>query len=73
MALDQATAGFLAQLAERRAKPLPEMTPEEARGFTANLRELIGPGPDVARSYDEQVPTPDGSQLDGRLGGVDSG
>ncbi len=63
MALDQATASFLAQLAEARVKPLPEMTPEEARGLTAGLRDLIGPGPDVAKSYDEQVRTPDGPPI----------
>src|SRR5258708_7457839 len=67
MALDQATASFLAQLAEARVKPLPEMTPEEARGFTAGLRDLIGPGPDVAKSYDEQVPTPDGPPITVRV------
>ncbi len=67
MALDQATAGFLAQLAESGAKPLHELTPEEARGFTAMLRDLVGAGPDVARCYDEQVPTPDGSQLGVRV------
>src|SRR5262249_28455539 len=31
MAIDEATAGFLAQLAESGLKPLHEMTPDEAR------------------------------------------
>ena len=60
MALDEATAGFLTQLAESGAKPLPELTPEEARGFTAMLRELYGPGPEVDSAYDVELPTADG-------------
>ena len=58
MAIDQATAGFLAQLADSGAKPLHEMTPDEAREVTAMRRDLFGPGPEVARCYDEQVPAP---------------
>jgi acetyl esterase len=60
MALDEATAGFLTQLAESGAKPLPELTPEEARGFAAMLRELYGPGPEVDKAYDVELPTADG-------------
>jgi acetyl esterase len=53
--LDEATAGFLTQMAESGAKPLHEMTPEEARGLTAGLGELFGPGPDMARVDDTTV------------------
>ena len=60
MALDEATAGFLTQLAESRAKPLSELTPEEARGFAAMLGELYGPGPEVDNAYDVDLPTADG-------------
>jgi acetyl esterase len=67
MAIDEATAGFLTQLAESGAPPLHEMTPEEARGFTAALRDLVGPGPDVQKSYDVQVPTPDGDHITVRV------
>ena len=67
MAIDEATAGFLSQLAESGAKPLHEMTPEEARGFTAALRDLFGPGPDVRKAYDEQVATPDGGHITVRV------
>ena len=67
MAIDEATAGFLTLLAESGAKPLHEMTPEEARGFTAAMRELIGPGPDVKKSYDVQVPTPDDDHITVRV------
>jgi acetyl esterase len=67
MALDQATAGFLTQLAESGAKPLHELSPAEARGFTAMLRELVGPGPDVDRSYDVELPTADGHSFSVRV------
>jgi acetyl esterase len=67
MAIDEATAGFLIQLAESGVKPLHEMTPEEARGFTAALGELFGPGPDVMKTYDVPVPTPDGDHITARV------
>jgi len=67
MAIDEATAGFLSQLADSGAKPLHEMTPEEARGFTAALRELFGPGPEVRKAYDEQLTSPDGGQFTVRV------
>jgi acetyl esterase len=56
MALDEATAGLLAGMAESGAKPLHEMTPAEARGFGEMLRELYGPGPQVAAVREERVP-----------------
>ncbi|HWM60013.1 MAG TPA: hypothetical protein VNO83_19465 [Pseudonocardia sp.] len=61
MALDEATTGLLAGMAESGAKPIHEMTPAEARGFGAMLREMYGPGPEVASVTDEQVPIPGGS------------
>ncbi len=67
MAIDQATAGFLAQLADVGAKPLHEMTPPEARSLFGTLLDLSGPGPAVATCYDEQVATPDGSQFGVRV------
>jgi acetyl esterase len=67
MAIDEATAGFLSQLAESGAKPLHEMTPEEARGFTAALPDLFGAGPEVRKAYDEQVATPDGGHITVRV------
>jgi acetyl esterase len=67
MAIDEATAGFLTQLAESGAQPLHELTPEEARAVTSALAELFGPGPDVAKSDDVQVPTPDGDHITVRV------
>ena len=61
MALDEATAGFLAQMAESGMKPLHEMTPEEARGLGGALRDMYGPGPEVAHVVDESVPVAGGS------------
>jgi acetyl esterase len=60
MALDQATTALLQQMAESGAKPLHEMTPEEARGFGGALRELYGPGPEMARVEDVTIPAPHG-------------
>jgi acetyl esterase/lipase len=60
MALDEATASFLAQLADSGVKPLQELSPVEARAFAAMLRELYGPGPEVEKSYDVELTTADG-------------
>jgi acetyl esterase len=67
MALDDATAAFLAEMAANGAKPLHEMTPEEARGLGAMLRDLYGPGPEVAGVTDESIPLPDGSSITARV------
>lgn len=67
MAIDEATAGLLAQLAESGAKPLHELTPEEGRAVMAEMSALAGPGPEVARAYDEQVATADGDQFTVRV------
>lgn len=67
MALDAATAGFLTQMAQSGAKPLNEMTPDEARGLGAMLRDLYGPGPAVASVHDETVATADGGSFGVRV------
>jgi cation diffusion facilitator CzcD-associated flavoprotein CzcO len=67
MALDEATTALLGQLAASGLKPLHEMTPDEARGLGGMLRELSGPGPEVAGSTDETVPTPDGGSFTVRV------
>jgi acetyl esterase len=56
MALDQATTDLMAQMAEQGVKPLHEMTVTEARGLTAGLSDMYGPGPDVARAEDLDIP-----------------
>jgi len=61
LALDEATTGFLAQLAASDPKSLTEMTPPEARGFYAELGALSGPGPEMASVRDEELAAADGS------------
>ncbi|QJY45432.1 alpha/beta hydrolase [Pseudonocardia broussonetiae] len=61
MALDAATTQFLTQMAGTGMKPLHEMTPLEARGLTAMLGDMYGPGPEMARVEDHVVEGPDGS------------
>lgn len=55
MALDQATAGFLATMGESDAKPIHECTPEEARSSGADLAELYGSGPEMTRVEEASV------------------
>jgi acetyl esterase len=49
MALDEATAALLAQIASTGAKPMHELTPAEARGLAAAMRAQAPPGPAMAR------------------------
>ncbi|MBX3259580.1 MAG: alpha/beta hydrolase [Labilithrix sp.] len=60
MALDNATATFLAKMAEGGGKALHEMTVGEARGLTAHLRTLYGKGPEVDRIEEVRVETATG-------------
>lgn len=63
MALDDATTAFLAEMAAAGAKPLPEMTPEEARGLMVLLGELSGAGPEMHAVEDVAVPVAGGDIL----------
>jgi acetyl esterase len=67
MALDEATAKLLAEMAASGLKPLHEMTPAEARGLGGMLCEMYGAGPDVARVTAESIPTPDGAAIGARI------
>ena len=67
MALDEATLGFLAQMAQGGGKPLEEMTPAEARGLGPMLAELSGPGPEMASAEIHAIPVADGTTITGRL------
>ncbi len=67
MAIDEATASLLAAMAELGAKPLQEMTPQEAREFSRLQKDLTGPGPQMASAYDETVRAADGSQFGVRV------
>ncbi len=67
MAIDEATAGLLAGLAEADAKPLWEMTPQEGREVMAALSAVSGPGPEVATVYDQQLAASDDGQFTVRV------
>jgi len=67
MALDEATAAFMNQLAASGAKPLHEMSPEEARGLGAILKEMYGPGPAVAQVHEERIPVGGGATIPARV------
>ncbi|TCK22005.1 alpha/beta hydrolase [Pseudonocardia endophytica] len=55
MAIDEATQGLLAQLAEMAPQQLHEMTPAQAREFTASLNEQTAPGPEMHGVRDTRV------------------
>jgi acetyl esterase len=55
MAVDQATAALLEQMAASGLKPLQELTPAEARGRMAAVRGEQAPGPDMASVRDTRV------------------
>jgi acetyl esterase len=61
MALDNATAALMAQVAQLGRKPLHESTVQEARALGAANRGAYGPGPDMARVEDLSVDTDTGS------------
>jgi acetyl esterase len=49
MALDEATAALLSQMADAGIKPLHEMTPQEARDFASSMRAQPETVPEMAR------------------------
>lgn len=63
MTIDSATAEFLAASAEAAgadAKPMWEMTPEEARAQSAAMAEMYGSGPDMHRVDEHELTATDG-------------
>ncbi|MDF3312142.1 alpha/beta hydrolase [Rhodococcus sp. T2V] len=67
MALDAASAQFIAGAADPDAVPIWEMTPTEARGIGAKLKELFGAGPDMARVENLSIPSSAGGSIQARL------
>lgn len=61
MALDPQAKAFLAGIQASGAPPLYELTPEEARGATGMITELVGAGPDVATVEDFRCATTAGT------------
>jgi acetyl esterase len=60
-------AQVLEMLAEAGAKPIHELSPDEARAQAKELGALVPPGPDVARVEDVAVATGDGAEITVRL------
>ena len=67
MTLDISTTAFMGQLLAAGGKPLHEMTVEEGRGLGQVLKALYGPGPEMARVLEEEIPTSDGARLKCRI------
>lgn len=55
------------QLAASGARPLHEMSPAEARGLGAMLKEMYGPGPEIAQVRDERIPVGGGVTVPARV------
>lgn len=55
MALDDATTGFLAQMAQGGGRRLTEMDPVDARAMGAGMVAMYGTGPEMVRVFDEQI------------------
>ena len=53
--LDEASTGFIADLAASGLPPLHELTPPEARAAGARMAELYGRGPRIARVEDVEL------------------
>lgn len=63
MALDKATADFLAQMAETGAAPMHTLQPQEAREMSAAMTDLSGPGPQLHEVRDTAVFAADGAKI----------
>jgi acetyl esterase len=61
MALEPASSALLAQLATSGLKAIQEMTPADARGLGTTLCGWYGPGPDMARVEELEIPTAHGA------------
>jgi acetyl esterase len=61
MTLDSAALALVAQFREMGVKPYNEMTPQEARAFTENMRPQPRAEPRMARQIDRRIPVTGGS------------
>ena len=61
MGLNPQAKAFLAGMEASGAPPLYELSPEEARGATGMITELIGAGPEVAIVEDFRCDTTTGT------------
>jgi acetyl esterase len=63
---DEVTA-FLTEMAASGVKPIEESTPEEVRALVADLKELYGSGPEMARVEEHTVAGVDGGSFPVRV------
>jgi acetyl esterase len=66
MPLNEASTVFLTEMAASGAKPIEESTPEEVRALSAELKELYGTGPEMARVEDHKIPV-EGTDIEARV------
>jgi acetyl esterase/lipase len=66
MPLNEAITAFLTEMAESGIKPIEESTPEEVRALTAEIKELYGTGPEMARVEDHMIPV-EGAEIEARV------
>jgi acetyl esterase/lipase len=66
MPLNEATTAFLTEMAASGAKPIAESTPEEVRALAAELKELYGTGPEMAKVEDHKIPV-EGTDIEARV------
>jgi acetyl esterase len=62
---DEITA-FLTEMEASGAKPIEQSTPEEVRALTAELKELYGTGPEMAKIEDHKIPV-EGTDIEARV------
>ena len=67
MPLNEAITAFLTEMAASGIKPIEESTPEEVRALVADLKELYGTGPEMARVEDHSVTGADGGTFPVRV------
>ena len=63
---DEITA-FLTEMAASGAKPIEESTPDEVRALVADLKELFGTGPEMARVEEHTISGVDGGSFPVRV------
>jgi acetyl esterase/lipase len=66
MPLNEAITAFLTEMAASGAKPIEESSPEEVRALSAELKELYGTGPEMAKIEDHKIPV-EGTDIEARV------
>ena len=67
MVLDASTSAFVDQATAAGAPPLHELTPEQARGLSRAMIDVVGPGPEMFGVTEAELPTGDGATFTVRV------